>query len=337
MVPHTNDDMFLSQGSESEAWKDHIDAILRAKDLDDFQYCHAMETKFRDTYIDAKTTELEMRCGEQATIGERLDPDAADYAARLQEVMLERLRYDALLAYRNARPVKAAQVLLSAVAPSLIERVSSDSATGPYKLWKLLEQQSKPFRYLDLPAEMQNRITALALANGIQDITAAQPGITRVSRQIRRETLPIYYASTTFHIRPRKNDKSLHGNNKTLGSATEALVSQWIKKSVGDNANHLRRAVLHLDYEFRKRQTTSKSTNKNAQSTGIFSKSVEFTFTEERSLKVTADNSCDTKFKIQQLQITVESQRRMLKLTGNSIVLALLHNIDLWNILKWKH
>ncbi|KAK4630269.1 hypothetical protein CLAFUR0_07663 [Fulvia fulva] len=328
----------LSQGSNFETWKLHMDATLRAKDLDDFQYCHAQRVKFKDDeHEDAKARDLKIQREALSEAECKLDPEAIDYAARLREVMLERRRCDALLRHRKARPSTAARTLLKAVAASLTQGISQDDMNKPFALWKVLEQQSKPFRFLDLPAEMQNRISAHTLANGSQSIEAAQPGITRVNRQIREQTLPMYYTSTTFHIHPRKADKSLHGHTKTLGSATETMVTQWVERSVGENAKYLRRAILHLDYQFRaKKQGTGKSAK--TDTTGIFSKQVIFDYTEEKGLRVGVDNSCNAKFKIRNQQIAIERQRRMLGLTGNAIVLALVSNVELWNDhgLGWK-
>ncbi|KAF7197818.1 hypothetical protein HII31_00907 [Pseudocercospora fuligena] len=66
--------------------------------------------------------------------------------------------------------------------------------------------KSKAFRFMDLPAELRNRIYAFTFQNeknfGEQRSLAllATPAITRVSKQIRQETLPLFFATTSFRL-----------------------------------------------------------------------------------------------------------------------------------------
>ncbi|EME82665.1 uncharacterized protein MYCFIDRAFT_196169 [Pseudocercospora fijiensis CIRAD86] len=66
--------------------------------------------------------------------------------------------------------------------------------------------KSKSFRFLDLPPELRNRVYAFAFQNmknfGKRQNLAlvALPTITRVSRQIRQETLPLFFATTHFRL-----------------------------------------------------------------------------------------------------------------------------------------
>ena len=64
----------------------------------------------------------------------------------------------------------------------------------------------EPFRFLDLPPELRNRIYSMSMAtddtiwipcSNSQDM---QPDITRVNSQIRREALPVFYAENTFQM-----------------------------------------------------------------------------------------------------------------------------------------
>ena len=69
------------------------------------------------------------------------------------------------------------------------------------------------------------------------------------------------------------------------------------------------------------------------------SKLVHLLLDEEHGSKLLADNSCLRKASIQNHQIAIERQRKMLNLIGDSIVLALLSNIELRNnhSLTWKN
>jgi hypothetical protein len=84
------------------------------------------------------------------------------------------------------------------------------------------ERASKPFEFLRLPGEIRNAIyklvvVSLALINPLvitphfekrllglaKSVTdQMQPSITMVSRQLRREALPLYYAENTFSLTP---------------------------------------------------------------------------------------------------------------------------------------
>lgn len=66
--------------------------------------------------------------------------------------------------------------------------------------------KSKSFRLMDLPPELRNRIYSFAFQNekkfGKRRTLAlvAIPNVTRICKQIRQETLPLYFATTSFRL-----------------------------------------------------------------------------------------------------------------------------------------
>jgi len=98
---------------------------------------------------------------------------------------------------------------------------------------------------LELPAELRDAIYEFALTSSKATVTfrldpwqrdtysqALQPPLTRVSRQLRQETLPVYYGSNTFvlHTEGSKCDDArqwLHSNERYLGLAK--YVEIWVR------------------------------------------------------------------------------------------------------------
>jgi hypothetical protein len=60
-----------------------------------------------------------------------------------------------------------------------------------------------PFRFRDLPAEMRNRIIAFAVLEPepIELYNVSPPAITAVSRQLRVESLAVFFWENTFLVR----------------------------------------------------------------------------------------------------------------------------------------
>ncbi|EME38413.1 hypothetical protein DOTSEDRAFT_75825 [Dothistroma septosporum NZE10] len=120
---------------------------------------------------------------------------------------------------------------------------------------------------------------------------------------MRRETLPVYYDAAIFHIRPRRSDKCPYGNHEALGDATERMVIQRIERSVSENAKYLRHVVLLLNYDFRVDKSIA---SRSSTGTSTMSRKVQVIFSEAHGLKIAAEESCNTRFRVQKYQIAVE-------------------------------
>ncbi|KAK5173178.1 uncharacterized protein LTR77_003300 [Saxophila tyrrhenica] len=98
---------------------------------------------------------------------------------------------------------------------------------------------------LSLPRELRDQVYGYALLEPIVSVTpklhhapdfqnyppATQPGITKTNRQLREETLPLFYSLNTFHM--------------GLGNRTDRpLTKRWLRSLNADNIRHLRRIQL---------------------------------------------------------------------------------------------
>jgi len=133
-------------------------------------------------------------------------------------------------------PVKAA-------VPSPLS-VLTQPKTAPLPLWKELAPEagfvpvSIPptfFRFLSLPVEIRQRIYAYSVYNGGHGLLIArdlrayhQAPITRVNRQIRRESLPFVYTENAFDAKNRELIKSGPAFARHIGNDRLSLIRNWI-------------------------------------------------------------------------------------------------------------
>ncbi|KXT08398.1 hypothetical protein AC579_7310 [Pseudocercospora musae] len=112
--------------------------------------------------------------------------------------------------------------------------------------------KSKSFCFIDLPAELRNRVYAFAFQNekrfGEQRSLAllATPAVTRVSKQIRQETLPLFFATTSFrldvasYLAPNPGGRTGHYTSRARYQNSGKLhIKQEVKKAIrcaGDKA-----------------------------------------------------------------------------------------------------
>lgn len=87
--------------------------------------------------------------------------------------------------------------------------IEMEPYASPLKSLFKADEERKFDKLLDLPPELRNRIYQYHFASFYQPIYAAeQPPISKISRQLRKETLGLFYSSCTFRfameaIRPR--------------------------------------------------------------------------------------------------------------------------------------
>jgi hypothetical protein len=75
-----------------------------------------------------------------------------------------------------------------------------EKKTTLVKLLKDADREATFEGFVDLPAELRNKIYRKALVvEGVQSLKRV-PAICRVSKQLRNETLPVYFGLNTFEI-----------------------------------------------------------------------------------------------------------------------------------------
>jgi len=121
--------------------------------------------------------------------------------------------------------------------------VLTQPKTAPLPPWKDLSPEagfvpvSIPptfFRFLSLPVEVRKRIYAYSVYNGGHGLLIArdlrayhQAPITRVNRQIRRESLPLVYTENAFDAKNRELIKSGPAFARHIGDDRLRLVRNW--------------------------------------------------------------------------------------------------------------
>lgn len=139
----------------------------------------------------------------------------------------------------------AANYISMMVRPELLQRVPTSEKANAALIMKRLEAISTSFRFLDLPAELRNRIYGFYLAEcgtvvikPYEKKTTGYPPITKVSRQTRSEVLPLFYASATFEL------------SYTSKAPPLALhAQQWVSSTVGDKLKQLRCISIRVQME----------------------------------------------------------------------------------------
>jgi len=103
------------------------------------------------------------------------------------------------------------------VSPHVRSRVSEKERVSPTNLLSVLRHTARPFRFMDLPAEIRLKVYQLELAAKTSQHTSrllrpvlgafeyrgntiSEPLISSVSRQIRVEALPVYYRGVSFDL-----------------------------------------------------------------------------------------------------------------------------------------
>lgn len=110
-------------------------------------------------------------------------------------------------------PAYAADLIAEQVQPSLLARaVPSTKRCDPVLLLRRLEEATRPFRFMELPAELRVHIYELLLREvEVTPIRSQRPAITQASQQLREEALPVYYEVSRFAVEYDLRTRSLGG------------------------------------------------------------------------------------------------------------------------------
>ncbi|KAK5687718.1 hypothetical protein LTS10_001858 [Elasticomyces elasticus] len=147
--------------------------------------------------------------------------------------------------------------------PSIINEVASETAaiaaSKITKRNKACKQGVRPLQYMDLPPELRNRVHQYVVdyyhykqsldkrtqCNEIEfglchTLEAVQPAITTVSRQLRTETLAMFYATNRFVL-----DCIWMGD--AVVEAWILLVGSWLTSIGAVNARHIKYFTIRYD------------------------------------------------------------------------------------------
>lgn len=231
---------------------------------------------------------------------------------------------------RQRRAAKVVSILCiePLVSPAVLARISDEAKGDTFILWQSLESQSKSFRFLDLPAELRNFIHDLAIqadskGGCVIRTTAKVHATLHVSRQIRREALPLFWTRTNLSL----NLNTLVRVPSQNGAKVEDDLVAWMEHGGCSHLQYLRTFTLCF---------TTKTDDQ-----GSIVVSLCFTFSKAEGLGVKCMGVNLAAESLERLNghiARVERHRKILKLEGECIPLAVLGETGLWNNggLTWR-
>ncbi|USW54854.1 hypothetical protein Slin15195_G081730 [Septoria linicola] len=181
-----------------------------------------------------------------------------------------------------------------------------------------IELIAQPFRFLDLAPELRNEIYGY-LAPGDRygkshEIvtrernrfrTAPLPGITQVCQQIRAESLPLIVSITTIWINMQLPVRDLTRRSRPL---VQRVLRSWATDVGGNFARSLRNVGLNL---------------------GGTNKRYRLRYSEADGLEIVSGNGYHMPM-IKKYFKEVEADRKILRLKGESIIMALINKPEVW-------
>ena len=151
----------------------------------------------------------------------------------------------------------AHHIIRAQVEPRLYSRLPPTAQVIPYDTVEALRGLAKAFRFMDLPPELRVLVYTKLLPDS--DVTAIDvkhqyamryPAITTVTREIRKEFMPIFYSHCVFSFKLRAEPRGLYYRpiavRQAQVPAVAQLVRMWAKKRPAESLRHLREVRVCL-------------------------------------------------------------------------------------------
>ena len=238
---------------------------------------------------------------------------------RLQDLDLHIIEGDG----QSRRSGSIAYFIRMHVNPEIVKRVPIHELSNARLLMQRLESISTSFRFLDLPAELRNEIYKFVLGDcdrhKLRDqrtvpqpkVSFGYPPITKISRQIRAEALPIFYASSVF----------IFDSDKT-GMQVATTLQRWMAEVAGEQVRHLTSVSVGLEIKY------SGTTHQ------VMKGEVQFTYTAKTGLRVRyPDNlTASSKTKLDELIGSTEKLAKVFGTPndGRTMLLDIISSPNLW-------
>ncbi|KAK4499389.1 hypothetical protein PRZ48_009903 [Zasmidium cellare] len=216
---------------------------------------------------------------------------------------------------------KAADIIANHVSPALFKRVPLEKRTNPRLLWRSLKMLAKPFRLLDLPDEVRNRICRFAVEDQLQD--GPPPALAKCSRRLREEVTPLWMSNRHFHL-------SFDHDALSEDEAFEDCARAWFRRLGTQNIKFIRHLEIFLDGTTAGGSplSTTLTLTVSPQSGFRMSARAHFVGGDKLDWQVFLAG-------IRRSMKGVEADRKILGLQGESMLLALTSKSSTW-VKEWK-
>lgn len=160
---------------------------------------------------------------------------------------------------------KLSTIIWWQVSRSVRLRIKEQSQKDPVDLMNTLRDVARPFKLMDLPAEvrlevysylMQPRMQVVSLGSFHHNRRVPEPPVTRISRQVRAEAMPIFHKGTheflllnCNKVRPRRTLSPETQGLPCVGISCATLINDWAKTLSQDRLRYLRHVTIHLQLE----------------------------------------------------------------------------------------
>lgn len=269
--------------------------------------------------------------------------DAALCALGLPSIDAERPQ-DASAEEWQALSGLAANIIHNVVPPDLLKQVSAGHYRDHAKLVQDLESLTLPFRFMDLPPELRNRIYDYLIPMHktikympLKGTATGFPPIVQVSRQIRAESLPIAYERCTFMLDFEAPDDAEYEEGIAAEQAVHVPTSA--RKCARKLSGPLKRQIRSVRVRIRVQNETE----------GLQSDLLGFGFNFALDQGIESyypatdehlqDDECLTGWSqilIIARAMKIEEERQLLHLQGEALIMALTRDDEIWKYGKLK-
>lgn len=220
------------------------------------------------------------------------------------------------------KSAEAANVIRVEVTFTLLRRVPEGEIKNAKRLMNRLEALATRFRFLDLPAELRNRVYGYLIDSEHNNVICPRKrcqtqysAVTKASMQLRKESLPIMYARSTFRF-----DFTVSSGEVTSEYSISTAIQKWSSRQDPSQLKLLRHVVIKDN--FRKQYTKD-----------VHAKNIKLWYSKKDGFSAQPYGVAfirESQELFQEHMKATESIRQMFSMQGEIIILALISHPRLW-------
>jgi len=224
----------------------------------------------------------------------------------------------------------AAGLICSLVGANLLAQLTPKDVTDHITLVQALERLTLWFDFKELPPELRTRIYCELIPRRMRIVAKPRerfiteyPAITRVSRQLRAESLPLLYSRAIFHLDLLVSGQKFYSaKSRELRLDISAAARTWTRRMSTNHLRHMRTLQLSFIPRLRGNDWARKVHLEFDPANGL---RLRTALLNSRELLAAEPTSA-----LQKHAEDVEDLRKMLGLQGESLSLALTYKPELW-------